>query len=108
MDKEHPPKEFLKNFLRTLHFQALESNLNLEQMGRMNEILTSKYQELTNETTNIEENLKSLLDDYQLAEDVTQEINGFSLQLEELENSVQILDDLTTRIESKLKAIGKL
>ena len=105
---ETPSKEFIKNFMRTVHFQSLESNLNLEQLGKMNNIMAAKYKELSADVGNIEESLKCIVDDYQITEEISNEIASFNVKLDELECSVNVLDDLTTRIESKLAALGKL
>lgn len=108
MEKETAPKEFIQNFLRTVNFQTLEATLDLEQLGKMNEILTVKYDSLVHDTSVIEKSLKCILEDYQLSETVLEEVKEFSVCLDELENSINLLDELTGRIEGKLRELGKL
>lgn len=99
------PKSYIREFLKSVRFQALESNLNLEHLGRMNEVAQEKYSELDQETQTIEENLKNILDEYQISEDVLSQIQGLDSSLTELENSVEFLEELTTRIEAKIKSL---
>lgn len=108
MEKETVPKEFMKNFLRTVNFQTIEATLDLEQLGRMNEILTEKYNSLVQDTNVIEGSLSCILEDYQLSETVLEEVKGFSVCLDELERSINLLDELTGRVEGKLRELGKL
>ena len=102
MDKESPSKSFAKDFLRTVRLECLESNLNLEQLGKMNEIASDKYAELVKDTCEIEENYNSILDEYEISQHLIEEIRNFKDVIEEVETSVQLLEEMTLRLEAKL------
>jgi hypothetical protein len=102
MDKEPPSKTFAKDLLRTIRLECLESNLNLEQIGRMNEIAAEKYSELIKDTCEIEANYNSILEEYEVTESLFNEIANFKSIIDNVENSVSLLEEMTLRLESKL------
>lgn len=105
MDKESPSKTFAKDLLKIVRLECLESNLNLEQLGKMNNIANDKYSELVKDTCEIEENYNSLLDEYEINNDLFQEILKFKDTIEGVEHSLTLLEDLATKLELKLENI---
>ncbi|CAG9320429.1 unnamed protein product [Blepharisma stoltei] len=106
MESESVPKSFVREFLRATRMECLESNLNLELIGKMNDIANGKYKGLIEDVENIEENLKSVINEYQLSEEVVKEIEGLKDVLDQLESSVDFLEEMTTRIETKVKTLA--
>ena len=102
MEKDSPSKTFAKDLLLTVRLECLESNLNLEQLCKMNEIATEKYSELIKDTCDIEENFNSILEEYEVSQQVIEDLQGFKSVIDQVENSLDLLEEMTLRLESKL------
>jgi phosphoenolpyruvate carboxylase len=102
MDKEPPSKSFAKDLLLTVRLECLESNLNLEQLSKMNYIASEKYQELVKDTCDIEENYNTILEEYEISEHIIEEIRNFKDIIDQVEKSVELLEEMTLRLEAKL------
>ena len=105
MEKEAPSKVFAKDLLRTIRLESLESNLNLEQLSKMNEIATEKYSDLIKDTCEIEENFNTILEEYEISEHIIQELKDFGLVISQVESSIELLEEMTLRLESKLSIL---
>ena len=102
MEKDSPSKTFAKDLLKTIRLECLESNLNLEQLGKMNEVVTEKYSELVKDTSEIEENFSSILDEYELNSSIIDQLKTFKGVIDQIENSLDLLEEMTLRLESKI------
>lgn len=104
MENESVPKAYIRQLLRSSRLECIESNLNLELIGKMNEIATENYKSLTEDVGSIEENLNNILEEYQISEDVLAEIEGLDSVIGKLELSVDFLEEMTSRIEIKVNS----
>jgi DNA repair exonuclease SbcCD ATPase subunit len=102
---ENPGKAFAKNLLLSARLQTLESNLNLEQLSRMNNIASEKYSSLLSEVKEIEESYSNLLSEYEIDNELFEEIKSFRSTIDKVESSVSLLEEMTLRLESKLNNI---
>jgi DNA repair exonuclease SbcCD ATPase subunit len=102
---ENPGKAFAKNLLLAARLQTLESNLNLEQLSRMNNIASEKYSSLLSEVKEIEESYSNLLSEYEIDNELFEEIKSFRSTIDKVESSVSLLEEMTLRLESKLNNI---
>ena len=98
-------KSFAKNLLLATRLQCLESNLNLEQLSRMNEIANEKYSTMLTDVQEIEESYSNLLSEYELDNDLYSEIKNFRSAIDQVESSLNLLEEMTTRLETKLNHI---
>jgi DNA repair exonuclease SbcCD ATPase subunit len=102
---DSPPKSFAKSLLLTTRLQCLESNLNLEQLSRMNDLASEKYASMLTEVQEIEESYSNLLSEYELDNDLYEEIKSFKSTIDHVESSLNLLEEMTTRLETKLNHI---
>lgn len=105
MENTSPAKAFAKNLLLATRFQCLESNLNLKQLSKMNQIARERYESLISNVTEIEENYSSILAEYEIDNDLYEEIKNFRSAIDKVESSVNLLEEMATRLESKLSHI---
>lgn len=105
MENPSPAKTFAKNLLLATRFQCLESNLNLKQLAKMNQIASERYRSLLSDVTEIEESYSSILSEYEIDNDLYEEIKNFRSAIDKVESSVTLLEEMTTRLESKLSNI---
>ena len=102
---DSPSKSFAKSLLLTTRLQCLESNLNLEQLSRMNNLASEKYSSMLSEVQEIEESYSNLLSEYEIDNDLYEEIKNFRSTIDHVESSLNLLEEMTTRLETKLNHI---
>ena len=81
----------------------MESCLNLELLGKLNDITAGQYSGMIEDAEKIENELQEFAVAYQSLDSVFDEIGNLKLVIDDLENTVEFLEEATTRIETKFK-----
>lgn len=105
---DSPVKSFVKQFLRASKLQVIESNLNLELLGKMNLVTAQQYEESIKDAERVEKELSGMVKANEELNSVVEEIKQLGPVIEQLEHSVQFLEDVTGQLESKLKGVQGL
>ena len=96
-------ENFIKQFLKATRFGVLESNLNLELLGKLNDITAGQYSGMIADATKIEKELQEFAEAYGQLDSVFDEIGNLTIVIDDLEKTVEFLEEATNRIETKLK-----
>lgn len=106
--EEPPAKAFVKQFLRAAKLEVFESNLNIELLGKMNLVTAQQYEEVLKDAERVERELTVMSSANAELHSVIAEIAGLGPVLQELEHSIHFLEDVTTKLEQKLKGVQGL
>lgn len=71
----------------------------------MNDLASEKYASMLTEVQEIEESYSNLLSEYELDNDLYEEIKSFKSTIDHVESSLNLLEEMTTRLETKLNHI---
>ena len=105
MEEEPIVKSFLRSFLKSVRLQCLDSNLKLEQLGKMNSIASDKYNSYIQDTSQIQEKLKCIEEEYVIPEEIFTQLSSIGRALDTLELTTSQLEDTTSRLELRLKSL---
>lgn len=103
MEEEPIVKSFLRYFLKSVRLQCLDSNLKLEQLGKMNNIATEKYSSYIEDTHQIKEKLKNIEEEYVVPDEIFTQLGSVGRALDTLELTMTQLEDTTSKLELRLK-----
>jgi hypothetical protein len=74
--------------LKANRFAILESNLNLELLGKLNDVTSQQYQGMLEDAGKIESELTDFAAEYGKLDEIFDEISGLGLIIDDLETTV--------------------